>query len=304
MSALVDRVAVHREHVLAEEAVGPRVLEGFHPVHLPHHVHLSRPEMGREPQSMLIGGSAQGPQELGRRGGEAVRGDHAAHPSLGGAVALARETDGPIELLPSHPRIEHRLSPHHPLEIDVMGHEPDRCPDSRTLDEGQERFGVLLHLEYRGHAPADQLRDREAAERFALVAAHHHAHRQVEAVDGTVADILGAAAEHRVSEVVVRADEAGQRDAPLRVDGLAPLRRPRGDLVARPDRDDARAVDEHRAGRMDRSGLVHGDDRGVTNQQRHRVPPRGVIEPVSDPTRCARLALKGATTRSSATSGR
>ena len=155
-------------------------------------------------------------------------------------MALARESDRPIELLASHSGIEHRLSVHQPLEIDVMRHEADRCPDSRAFDERHERFGVLLHLEHRGHAAADQLRDGEAAQRLALVATHHHAHRQIEAVGGRVADILGAAPEHRVSEVVVCADEAGQRDASLRVDGLASRRRARGNLVARPDFDDAR----------------------------------------------------------------
>jgi len=49
---------------------------------------------------------------------------------------------------------------------------------------------------------------------------------------------------------------------------------------------------------LDRAGLVHGDECGVTNQQRHQVPPRGVVKPVSDPKRCAqstRNSLPGKT---------
>ena len=180
------------------------------------------------------------------------------------------EADRALDLVSPHLRVEHRLARHQLVQIDVVGHHADRGAHARALDERREHVGVFLHLEDGGHSAAQKFRHREAAEGLPLVAPHHHAHGQVQAVGGRMADVLRPPPEHRVPEMVVRAHEAGQRDAPLRFHHLASVRCAIRDLLTRSRIGDDGTVDEHRPGCVHGSRRVHGDDGGVSYQQGHR----------------------------------
>ena len=244
---------------------------GLDPVEPARRRHLARPppEVDAEPEAQPVGGRAGSLEQVGRRADGHVRRHDGRDPTVGLAVPGLRELDGLAELGLAEGGIVTVAVVAETVHLDVEGHDPHEAPDSEPLDERRVDVGVLFHLEHGRHAAPQELRVGERADGQALLARDDGGHREVLAGDAAEPRILGPAAEQRVADVVVGADEPGDDHLAAPIEDPRRGRMAPQDLVARADVDDARALHVDGAGIEDAMPGIDRDDRRVADEDAH-----------------------------------
>ena len=163
----------------------------------------------------------------------------------------------------STPRV--LLQPLRHLRVEVHHALADRRAQPALRDRFEHHIGVVhrLHRQHRGRAAAQQLgrrQPRRGAQRLGRVRGFHRPDARPQPVHQR--EIVGVAAEQRLTEVNVRLDEAGQHVAAARLDDAIVTA---GEV--RPDRGDA-AVADRDVALDDVEAVVHRKNDAAADEER------------------------------------